>query len=185
MTTSKAEFDLTQVVTEVPEVELPGSFDAFYVKEFPRMVDLAYALSGSRLAAEDLAQDAMISAHSDWSRVGGLDRPGAWVRRVVINKSASLFHRRKAELKAIARLAPIRGAPPAKLDSESEHIWGEVRRLPKRQAEAIALHYVGGLSVAESAEVMSCTENTVKAHLHQARMSLAQRPSLRGEAHEG
>ncbi len=33
------------------DVSIPGSFDAFYRSEFPRMVNLAYALSGSRLAA--------------------------------------------------------------------------------------------------------------------------------------
>jgi hypothetical protein len=32
-------------------VALLRSFDAFYSSEFPRMVDLAYALSGSRIAA--------------------------------------------------------------------------------------------------------------------------------------
>jgi len=67
----------------IPHVRIPLSFDAFYAAEFPRMVDIAYALSGSRLAAEDLAQDAMIAAHKQWDRVGTLDRPGAWVRRVV------------------------------------------------------------------------------------------------------
>lgn len=68
------------------DVVIPGSFDAFYRSEFPRMVNIAYALSGSRLAAEDLAQDAMIAAHRQWNRVGALDKPGAWTRRVVINK---------------------------------------------------------------------------------------------------
>lgn len=150
-----------------------ASFDAFYRLEFPRMVDVAYALSGSRLAAEDLAQDAMLAAHRNWDRVGGLDRPGAWVRRVVINKSASLFQRRRAELKALIRLAPLRGSLPAVLDSDSEHVWQHVRRLPRRQAQAVALFYVDDLPVAEIADAMDCAENTVKAHLHQARQTLA------------
>lgn len=60
----------------VADVAIPGSFDAFYGSEFPRMVSIAYDLSGSRLAAEDLAQGAMIAAHRQWNRVGALDKPG-------------------------------------------------------------------------------------------------------------
>lgn len=163
------------------EIYLLPSFDAFYTREFPRMVDLAYALSGSRLAAEDLAQEAMIAAHRNWDRVGALDKPGAWVRRVVINKASSLYQRRKAELIALARLAPVRGALPARLDSEHEHIWREVRRLPPRQREAVGLFYVGDLSIAEISAVMECAEGTVKAHLHQARQSLASRLGTSGD----
>ena len=33
-------------------------YDDFYLREFPRMVAVAYALSGSRWAAEELAQEA-------------------------------------------------------------------------------------------------------------------------------
>ena len=165
----------------VADVAIPGSFDAFYRSEFPRMVNIAYALSGSRLAAEDLAQDAMIAAHREWGRVGALDKPGAWTRRVVINKAASLYQRRMAELRAVARLDPFRGSFPQPLDAESEHLWHEVRRLPRRQAQAIALFYVDDLTVATIAEVMECTESTVKVHLHKARQTLAVSLELEGE----
>lgn len=157
------------------EVVIPSSFNAFYVVEFPRMVDIAYALSGSRLAAEDLAQDAMVTAHEQWYWVGTLDRPGAWVRRVVIRKAASLYQRRKAEARALARLGPLRGTTMPRPDAEAEHVWREVRRLPKRQVEAVALFYLDDLSISEAAEVMGCAENTVKAHLHQARQTLSKR----------
>jgi DNA-directed RNA polymerase specialized sigma24 family protein len=73
------------LLAAVADVEIPGSLDAFYRSEFPRIVNIAYALSGGRLAAEDLAQDAMIAAHRQWNRVGALDKPGAWTRRGVIS----------------------------------------------------------------------------------------------------
>lgn len=163
------------------DVAIPGSFDAFYRSEFPRLVNIAYALSGSRLAAEDLAQDALVAAHRDWHRVGVLDRPGAWTKRVVINKAASLYQRRLAELRAVARLGPFRGSLPLGLEAESEHLWREVRRLPRRQAQAIALFYVDDMTVASIAETMECTESTVKVHLHRARQTLASCLQLQGE----
>lgn len=165
----------------VADVAIPGSFDAFYRSEFPRMVNIAYALSGSRLAAEDLAQDAMVAAHRQWGHVGALDKPGAWTRRVVINNAASLYQRRLAELRAVARLGPLRGTPPSGLDAESDHLWREVRRLPRRQAQAIALFYVDDMTVATIAEIMECAESTVKVHLHKARQTLADRLQIQGE----
>lgn len=158
---------------DLPVRRIASSYEDFYDLEFPKMVRLAYARSGSRLASEDIAQDAMVAAHQRWDKVGALDRPGAWARRAVLNRSASWYHRRKAELKAIARLAPIRSVPPARLDSESEHIWRAVRRLPRRQSEAVALFYLEDMPVEDVAAVMQCAPGTVKAHLHQARQRLA------------
>ena len=95
------------------------------------------------------------------------------MRRVLLNRSASAFHRRKAEIKALARLAPLRGQPPAPLNAEAEEFWRQVRRLPARQGQAIALHYLEDLPIADIAEAMGCAENTVKVHLHRGRRSLA------------
>lgn len=165
----------------VADLAIPGSFDAFYRSEFSRLVNIAYALSGSRLAAEDLAQDAMIAAHRNWHRVGLLEKPGAWTRRAVINKAASLYQRRMAELRAVARLGPLRGSLPQPLDADSDDLWQEVRRLPRRQAQAVALFYVDDMTVATIAEIMKCAESTVKVHLHKARQTLAKRLQLQGE----
>jgi DNA-directed RNA polymerase specialized sigma24 family protein len=46
-----------------PVVDLPEPFDEFYRREYRAMVDLAFALTGDRQVGEDLAQDALISAH--------------------------------------------------------------------------------------------------------------------------
>lgn len=173
--------DTSFVAPGWPDLQDHRSYAAFYEDEFPRMVSLAFALSGSRLAAEDLAQEAMLAAHRAWDRVGIMDRPGAWTRRVVINKAASLYQRRRAEFKALVRLAPLRGAPPAPLDAETESVWAEVRRLPKRQAQAVALFYLDDLPVREIALTMDCTESTVRVHLFQARKALAERLRIEGE----
>lgn len=162
------------IVTDTPRVG-GLSFERFYSVEFPRMVEIAHVRSGSRMAAEDLAQDAMIAAYRQWADVGSLDRPGAWVRRVVLNRAASAYHRKKAEARALLRLAPLRGEPPESLSTETEAFWSEVRSLPTRQGDALILHYLGELSITEIAEVLDCAEGTVKVHLHRGRSALAQR----------
>ncbi|MFV1970511.1 MAG: RNA polymerase sigma factor [Acidimicrobiia bacterium] len=152
-------------------------FDRFYEREYRSVVGLAYALSGSRAASEDLAQEAFIAAHRNWEKVGSYDKPEAWVRRVVSNLSVSRFRRRATEVKALTRLAGF-GNPLATLPElpvEAEEFWTKVRKLPKRQAQVIALHYLEDRPVAEIAEILECSPNTVKVHLHKGRQKLAER----------
>jgi RNA polymerase sigma-70 factor (ECF subfamily) len=168
-------------VAEGSEPAAVGSaetFEDFYVREFPAVVGLAYALSGSRSGAEDLAQEAFLAAHRGWDRVGKYDQPGAWVRRVVANLSVSVFRRRVAEGKALAQVAL--GQMPAlpELSAEDAEFWQVVRSLPRRQAQAIALHYLEDLSVAEVARVLGTAEGTVKKQLHDGRRALARRLEL-------
>src|SRR5512132_3849516 len=82
----------------------PERFEEVYLREFTGVFALAYALSGSRWAAEDIAQDAFVVAHRQWDRVGGYDDPGAWVRRVAANLAVSAVRRRLAEARALVRL---------------------------------------------------------------------------------
>ena len=58
---------------------------------------LAYALSGNRSLAEDLAQEAFLAAYRNWPRVSTYEQPGAWVRRIVANLSVSAFRRKVVE----------------------------------------------------------------------------------------
>ncbi|MEE8457481.1 MAG: SigE family RNA polymerase sigma factor [Acidimicrobiia bacterium] len=152
-------------------------FDRFYEREYRSVVGLAYALSGSRAASEDLAQEAFIAAHRNWEKVGSYDKPEAWVRRVVSNLSVSRFRRRASEMRALTRLAGLRheSSPLPELPCEAEEFWSKVRRLPKRQAQVIALHYLEDRPVAEIAEILECSPNTVKVHLHKGRQKLADR----------
>ena len=154
-------------------------FETFYERELRSVIGLAYALTGSRVLAEDLAQDAFVAAHKNWDRVSRYDRPEAWVRRVVANMSVSSFRRKMREAAALARIGrpePVIQRVPADVD----HFWHEVRALPARQAQAVALHYLEDRSVAEIAEILECAENTVKVHLHKGRQRLAVRLGLEG-----
>ena len=162
-------------VDDIQVVARPERFDVFYQREFRSVVGLAYALSGSRLAAEDLAQEAFMTAHQHWEKVGQYESPGAWVRRVVSNKSVSLYRRKAAEARALARVKFDRQIPLPDLDAHDGEFWQTVRSLPRRQAQAIALHYLEDRSVADVAAILGCTESTAKVHLHNGRKSLAER----------
>ena len=147
------------------------SFDLFYRREFPRMVTLACAVSGSWAAAEDIAQDAFVQVRQRWDTVGGYDKPGAWVRRVTIQLASKRLRRARAEAAAWLRLAPIEPIPHG--PDEIEDVLRAIRRLPRRQRAAVTLCYLEDRSVREVAEILGCAEGTAKAHLFKARTSLA------------
>jgi RNA polymerase sigma-70 factor (ECF subfamily) len=155
--------------TEPDVVRASVSFDSFYMREFPRMVAVVYAMTGSRWSAEELAQEAMLRAYRSWDQISTYDKPGAWLRRVTINLATSHLRRRVTEAKALVLLkAQARSPLPAHGEGEVV-VWNAVRRLPRRQREAFALHYVDGLSTAEIGEVLDIAESTVRTHLQRAR----------------
>lgn len=166
---------------EVPGPRILGSresFEEFYVSEYSAVVGLAYALSGNRWVAEDLAQEAFLAAHRSWDRIATYERPGSWVRRVVANKSVSIFRRRLAEAKALANLALGQSSPVADLSAEHAEFWRAVRQLPRRQAQVVALYYMEDRPVSEIATVLGMATGTVKKHLHDGRRELARRLEL-------
>ena len=146
--------------------------DDLYRREYRAVLGLAYALSGNRGAAEELTQEAFLEAHRAWDRISGYDDPGAWVRRVVANRAVSHVRRRVVESRALARLAGRR-TQDAELAPEDAEFWAAVRRLPERQAQAVALHYLEDRSVADIAGILDISPDTVKVHLHRGRHALA------------
>lgn len=158
---------------DVITIEPVETFEAFYVRELPRLVAFAAVLSGSA-AAEDVAQEAMLAACRQWDTVSRLDLPAAWVRRVCANRAVSTVRRRAVEARALLRLGMARERPTP-MAEEHERFWAEVRRLPRRQAQAVALHYIYDMSVADVATTLGCSEGSVKVHLSRGRTALAQR----------
>lgn len=172
------------IENEVPLVSAADSFGALYERDFVRVVALVYAMSGSRSAAEEIAQDAFVAAHREWDRVRALQDPGGWVRCVALNCARSAWRRRSAEARAMARVGSRRTLP-SELPAASADFWAAVRSLPRAQAIAVALHYGEDRSVADVAAVLGVAEGTVKTHLARARRSLTERLRLEDDAEGG
>lgn len=156
-------------------VEGSSVFEDLYEREYRAVVGLVYALSGSRWAAEDIAQEALLRAHKHWATVGSSPRPEAWVRKVAVNLAISRFRRLRSEARALARWAGSRSVSFPPLEPASDDFWALVRALPRRQAQVVALHYVEDLSVQRIAEMLGVAESTVKTSLQRGRATLARR----------
>ena len=177
---------LRSVPPAIDAVEQRARFDELYRGEWSGIVALGWSLTGSWASAEELAQDAFADAYRRWDEVGGMERPGAWVRRAVINRSASYHRNKAAERRGLERwsghAAPALDGPDA--DRTGDRVvdqvgdpafWDAVRSLPARQLECVVLHYLEDRSVADIAEVLDCRPATVKVHLHRGRLALAEK----------
>lgn len=176
-----------RVVRVISDVDVPAetprvgndSFEVFYLNQRKALINLAYAVSGSRYGAEDLVQEALTEAFRSWEVISRKDNPGTWVRRILLNMATSAYRRRLAEAKALARHPRnIETVAFPEVAGEIDRIWREVRRLSRRQSQVIALIFLEGLSPVEIAEILEISKETVHTHLRRAREALAARLGL-------
>lgn len=151
-----------------------AGFDAFYEEWYPKAVRLALASTGRVDVAEEIAQEAFLSAHLRWGQVSSYGDPGAWVCRVVVNRGISRWRRRSAEVRALTRVRAVRPID-ATLPERDERLWAEVRLLPRRQAQVLLLASVGDRTAPQIADLLGIGENSVRTHLRRARHTLADR----------
>jgi DNA-directed RNA polymerase specialized sigma24 family protein len=60
------------------------SFDEFYADHYRSALGLAWTLTGSRGAAEELVQDSFVEVFRRWSTVGSYVDPNAYLRRLSV-----------------------------------------------------------------------------------------------------
>jgi RNA polymerase sigma-70 factor (sigma-E family) len=151
------------------------AFEDLYRAERRRILAVVVLLTGDRAAAEDIVQDAFAAALRRWTTISAYDRPGDWVKRVAVNKAISRFRRGRNERVALARVAgwPAADGPDGRPGELADPLWAAVRRLPRRQAQVIALMYVDDLSAEQVAATLGCSVGAVKSHVHRAKRHLA------------
>jgi RNA polymerase sigma factor (sigma-70 family) len=146
-----------------PDLSIDPAFEDLYRDEFPNVFRAAYVLSGNRAVAEDAAQEAFARALERWNRLSEVPWVRGWITTTALNAARRSLRRRREP-------APD-AAAGVDLD-EWIDLWRGVRGLPRRQQEAVLLHYAADLPLSEVAGAMKCEEGTVKAHLARAREAL-------------
>ncbi len=150
----------------------PVDFEVFFAAEHAALVRVAWALTGRLDVAEEIVQESFLSAYSQWTRVSSLERPGAWMRRVVTNRCVSSARRRFTELRLLTRLSARRTAM-VDMAVPADELWAAVRALPKRQAQVLGLVYAEDRAISDVAAILGCSEPTARTHLRRGRLALA------------
>jgi RNA polymerase sigma factor (sigma-70 family) len=131
-------------------------FDGFFRREYPPAVKLAWLLTHSAPAAEDVVQEAMVSVHR---RFDTLDSPAAYLTRAVVNRCRSWHRSGAARLRLTQRLSV---SVESHVEAADEYLLDVVHALPYRQRVVIVARYWGGWSETQIAAALGCRPGTVK-----------------------
>jgi RNA polymerase sigma-70 factor (ECF subfamily) len=164
-----------------------AAFDQLIVKYRERVFGVVYNLTANREDAADLTQDAFIKAFQSINRFQGNCSFFTWLYRIAVN--TTLSHLRKNRLRSffsleklqedgvntqvLEQLTDKKGADrDTYLQELKEKLNEAMQKLSIPHRTVITLFEIDGLSHSEIAEVMGCSEGTVRSRLHYAKQFL-------------
>ncbi|MFJ1912822.1 SigE family RNA polymerase sigma factor [Streptomyces sp. NPDC088147] len=149
-----------------------GDFEAFVAARGPRLLRMAWLLTGDAHLAEDLLQSTLAKVWPKWPRIAR-DRPEAYVRKSLVNLHASWWRRRWRGELPYGEVPDAVGTFDAYAEVDLEQsLAAAVRALPVRQRAVVVLRYFEDLSVDDTAATLGCTPGTVKSQAARALSSL-------------
>lgn len=120
------------------------------------MLRMATLLVGSAAVAEEVVQDAFIEVGRRWE---SLDRPGAYLRRSVVNGCGQALRRRSVE----QRYALLVSEPQSvELPARLLELRDALGRLNERQRAVVVLRYFVDIPDVEIADVLGVRPSTVR-----------------------
>lgn len=140
--------------------------DRYLQESYSGLVARLRGSFSERIAAEDVVQETLVHAwllEARGERTHSLD---PWMTAPETNLARTRWRTLQAENRALESSAadPARDPPPAFDPSDTMRLGGPVAdaigQLPRRQAQAVLLHYLGDLSVRETAARMGVSEGT-------------------------
>ncbi|WP_053716714.1 SigE family RNA polymerase sigma factor [Saccharothrix sp. NRRL B-16348] len=151
---------------------MPADYDQFVTDRLDRLLRYATALTCDKHLAQDIVQDVLLRARQKWARIGAVDVPYLYVKRMVTNDYLSWRRRRAARDVSSTHLALDDLAPavadPAVRHAERDAMRARIAVLPRKQRAALVLRYYEDSTDAEIAGILGCTEGTVRSHISRA-----------------
>ncbi len=143
-----------------------GRLGELYARHAADAIRLAYLLTGDRLLAEDLVQDAFVRMAGRLVHLRDPDAFDSYLRRTVVNMANSHFRRKRVERAYLRRTAAEPAASTGSPDTDRrDELWKDLQRLPARQRIAIVLRIYEDLPEQRVAEILGCRPGTVRSLL--------------------
>lgn len=169
------------------EAPVNRTLEAVWRMESAKIIAKLARMLGNVGRAEEIAQDALVTALEQWPLSGAPANPGAWLMAAAKNRALDeLRHRKLVERnqQAIVNEAPLMGTMgPEPADAAGEDIPDDFLRLtfiachPVLSTEArtaLTLRLLAGLSTAEIARAFLVPEATIGQRIVRAKRTLAE-----------
>jgi RNA polymerase sigma-70 factor (ECF subfamily) len=152
----------------------PRAFELLYDRHGGAAFSLAYRMTGDRVAAEDVSQEAFLSIWRSRLRYQP-DRGSVrtWVLGIVHHRGIdalrrnTVHERRRSPFEGVEerQQAPELTDVEAARREEAAHVQSALEKLPDEQRKTIELAYFGGFSHSQIAEMLEMPIGTVKGRM--------------------
>jgi RNA polymerase sigma-70 factor (sigma-E family) len=127
----------------------------------------AYLLCGDWHRADDLAQTAFVALHRRWHKIRDRAALDAYVRRTVVRAVIDESRRpwrRERFTGDVPEIADTSAGTPEIGDAVATRttLVAALHKVPPRQRAVLVLRFLEGLDVSGTANVLGCSEGTVK-----------------------
>jgi RNA polymerase sigma factor (sigma-70 family) len=139
------------------------------------MYNIGYRITGNGEDAEDVLQEAFISAFKNLDNYRGDATFGAWLKRIVVNKSINVLKKRKHELMPADDEWDVPDEEPAGDYKEGltvDRVKKAIEALPDGYRSVLSLYLLEGYDHQEIAGILGITESTSKSQLNRAKGKL-------------
>lgn len=153
------------------------AYEGLVLRHEHRVLATAFGITQNHHLAEDVAQDAFVTAFMKLDLLRDPAKYGAWVCRIAQNCAKNTVMRFREYL-SFDRTENVDFPSPQNVEEEfiasveAEEVRKGVDRLPQTVKRIIHLYYFEGLSIAEIADRLSSPVGTVKWQLHEGRRRL-------------
>ena len=166
---------------EAPQEESDATdFDALVENYSSFVYNVAFRMMGKPEDAEDVAQDAFLSAYRAFDRFRGESRVTTWLYRITVN-AALMKLRKEKRARTLTETGPddmeipTSDTTPERWAVASElgdKLQEGISQLPEDLRTVVVLRDVEELSNSEAAEILQITVSSLKSRLHRARVLL-------------
>jgi len=149
-----------------------------YKLYYKAMYNTSLRIVNQTMEAEDIMQESFLSAFEKIDAYSGTVSFGAWLKKIVINRSLDALSRRKAVFEDIESHVGIRdesseeSARYEDIDVRVEEVKEAIESLPDGYRVILSLYLLEGYDHDEIAEILSINSSTSRSQLSRAKQKL-------------
>ncbi len=149
-----------------------------YKLYYKAMYNTSLRIVNDTMEAEDIMQESFLSAFEKIDTYSGTVSFGAWLKKIVVNRSLDALNKRKAIFEDIDTHVGIRDESgedserTENVDTRVEEVKKAIERLPDGYRVILTLYLLEGYDHDEIAEILSINSSTSRSQLSRAKQKL-------------